>query len=282
MAEKLKSPRPFPILCDVELTNLCNFRCGMCPVGRGVLMRPQGCMGLDLLKKIVDECAANNCAVRLVRWGEPLVHPDFRQALRIVKDAGLLCHINTNGYFLDYGLSCAIRQIELDSIKFSFQGTDEKGYKKFRGPHWGEIITILKHFHALRGDREKPFISVGTTITDENDERVEIFKDFVKPYCDKFTVGKTRNIVGRDGEKGCFPECPEVFDKMSIDWDGNVVACCSDYDRFMTIGDANKNTLTEIWNDGRLKWYREALVAGRHGELTLCSICCANKPMERK
>ena len=278
MAEKLVSPRAFPILCDVELTTHCNYTCKMCPVGRGVLMRPKGCMSLKLLEKIVAECATNDCHIRFVRWGEPLTHPQFTDALRIVKIAGLMCHINTNGYYLDYELACSLLRLKLDSLKFSYQGTDKNSYTKQRGDHWWDVTVNLQKFHALRGVKDHPYISVGTTITNETEEQVRMFKDFISPFCDKITIGKTRDIVARE-EKGNNPECPEVFSKLSVDWDGMITACCADFDRFMLVGDVRTHTLKEIFNGERINYFRKMLADGRHNELELCRICCANKPM---
>lgn len=278
MAEKLKSPKSYPLLVDVELTNLCPFTCAMCPTGRGVLMRPKGVMNFKLLEKIVKECAANNCHIRFVRWGEPLAYPQFTDALRLVKVAGLMCHINTNGYYLDYELSCALLRLKLDSIKFSFQGTTQEEYEKWRGKKGIEVLANLQKLHALRGNKEYPYISVGTTVTNETEEQIKKFRMIFGRWCDKVTVGRTRNIIARE-EKGCNPECPEVFNKLSIDWDGIVVACCSDFDRFMMVGDVNKDTLYDIFNGERINYFRKMLAEGRHNELEICRGCCANEPM---
>jgi radical SAM protein with 4Fe4S-binding SPASM domain len=113
---------------------------------------------------------------------------------------------------------------------------------------------------------------VGTTITDETEEQVKGFRDFMRPWCDKITVGKTREIIIREGKTN-FPECPEAFDKLSIDWDGLVTACCGDFDRFMLIGDAKTQTLKEIFNGERINYFRKMLADKRHNELEICKIC---------
>ena len=70
-----------------------------------------------------------------------------------------------------------------------------------------------------------------------------------------------------------YKPCPEVFCKISIDWDGKVTACCGDYDRIMTIGDVKENTLKEIWNCEKMNYYRKMLTDFRHAELPLCRCC---------
>jgi len=70
-----------------------------------------------------------------------------------------------------------------------------------------------------------------------------------------------------------YKPCPEVFCKLSIDWDGKVTACCGDYDRIMTIGDVKESSLKEIWNCDKMNYYRQMLTDFRHAELPLCRCC---------
>ena len=68
-------------------------------------------------------------------------------------------------------------------------------------------------------------------------------------------------------------ECPEVFDKLSIYWDGKVTACCSVYDNKMVIGDILINSVQQIWNSDKLNHYMELLVNMRHEEMICYRTC---------
>jgi radical SAM protein with 4Fe4S-binding SPASM domain len=70
--------------------------------------------------------------------------------------------------------------------------------------------------------------------------------------------------------------CPEVFDKLSVDWDGKVSACCGDYDNFMVVGDVGNGAvdLKTIWNHSKaLKKYRKKLAEHDYKGMTLCQRC---------
>ena len=69
------------------------------------------------------------------------------------------------------------------------------------------------------------------------------------------------------------PECPEVFDKMSINWNGEVTACCMDSDNLMLIGDVKTDAIKTIWNCDKLNEYRTILADMRHEDLPLCTNC---------
>lgn len=67
--------------------------------------------------------------------------------------------------------------------------------------------------------------------------------------------------------------CPEVYDKLSINWNGDVTACCSDYDNFMIVGNINSETIEDIWNSTKLNKIREMLSNREYDKLHLCKTC---------
>jgi len=83
-AEKYKELPDFPRLIDVELTSSCNFKCLMCPTGNKSLKRKATFMWEEVWERIVVQCAQHDTAIRLIGWGEPLMHPKI---ICFVKDA---------------------------------------------------------------------------------------------------------------------------------------------------------------------------------------------------
>lgn len=254
--EKFDNLPDFPIMLDVELTNLCNFKCKMCPVGKQQMKRKQGFMSPEVFEWIIREAARYGTAIRFIRWGEPLLHPNLLQFVRMVKNAGLLCHINTNGFFFDNEFISNIIKIPLDSIKFSF--------------HNENITNWIEELYLRRNKKSKPYIHV--SITDKEADCLDEFKDLIRPICDKVTVNKTRDVF-QIQEMPVAPNCPELFSKLSINWDGTVSGCCSDWDNYMLVGDLNKEGLEDIWNGNKIKAYRKAILNNTHNSLFLCRRC---------
>lgn len=97
---KYKDKLPeFPFIVDVELTNHCNLRCIFC--GQQAMTREKGYMSEEIFKKIVDECAEYSTPIRMIRWGEPFLHPKIFEFCEYAKSKGLWVHITTNGLLLD-------------------------------------------------------------------------------------------------------------------------------------------------------------------------------------
>jgi radical SAM protein with 4Fe4S-binding SPASM domain len=258
---------PFPRMIDIEVTNACNMECRMCPVGTGKMKRKTGFMDERLFNVIADEIGAHKTPVRFIRWGEPTLHPTIRAMVLCLRNTGCLVHVNTNGL--------QPQRLKANSIKFSFQGTDSISYAKMRGKDmFRRIISEMKTYWA---EEEDTYISAGTTITEESGYKVREFIALVKSYVHHVSVGKTM----LPPYEGLTPnrDCHEVFNKLSINWDGTVSACCRDYDNMMIVGDLRRNTLEEIWKGKEMEGWRERIRQGDYSH-PLCKDCYKYIEME--
>jgi len=292
--EKLKNLPSFPRSIDIELTNSCNFKCLMCPTGNLSQTRKTGFMNDEVYYEILNNIREYKTPIRFIRWGEPTMHPKLIQYISAAKKEEILCHINTNGSYLNKDNIVELIDSGLDSIKFSFQGVDAKSYSEMRNiDYYDELIAIIKLFHETRGDNKKPYIHVSTTVTYEDANTIRQFKDELIKITDLVTVGRTvlehidinetrlgkeemdtiKWLKEQESVVKKHPECPEVFDKLSINWDGSVSACCFDHDNKMTIGDIRVQSLKEIWNSCKINKYREALAEMQHDKFELCKSC---------
>jgi MoaA/NifB/PqqE/SkfB family radical SAM enzyme len=238
------------------------------------MKREQGFMSSETFRKVINELALHQTAIRFVRWGEPLIHPDLLKFIKYAKAVGLMCHLNTNGSLADSEFLGSIIKLKLDSIKFSFQGANQKEYRKIRDTdYFDALVATVQELHSRRGGRKKPFIQVGTTVENPDSVSAEFFKKAMRAYCDKVVVGKTKNLFSDTVGNKPNP-CPELFDKMSINWDGTVSACCADYDNFMLVGDVNKLSLQDIWlYSTELQDYRQAIANSEYTKHPLCRRC---------
>lgn len=291
---KLANLPAFPRLIDVEMTNTCNFRCLMCPTGNFSQKREKGFMADEVFYKILEEIRSHKTPLRFIRWGEPLTHPRILDYIRACHDADVLTHINTNGSKMSDDMMDALLNIPLDSLKFSFQGVDRKSYAEMRNiDFYDDLTKTIRGLYEKRGARLRPFIQVSTTITYEDKETVSKFKAALGPYCDSLNVGRTvleyvdlnavrlrpheleelKRLKQLESVIKVHPECPEVFDKLSINWDGKVTACCMDSDNVMVVGDIREQTLIDIWTSDIMTQYRKILADMRHDDLPLCKSC---------
>lgn len=286
------NPINFPLLVDVELTNHCNFSCAFC--GQQGMTRKRGFLSEELFRKLVNECKEKNAAMRFIRWGEPFLHPQIFDFIKLAKDNGVLLHITTNGSLLDKEKNKSLVALKLDSIIFSFQGATKEEYEKMRDDRFYEKLKEnILNFVAIRGEKEKPYLHISCTVTNEPKRDIKEFIKYWSNIVDSVGMGKTNfsrlsplqikkvemidkleELKKQETIKKEYRPCREVYQKLSVNFDGKVSACCGDFDDFLIVGDLNKDNLENIWKNSRgLKAIRALLDNGRFRSLSLCSTC---------
>lgn len=81
-------------------------------------------------------------------------------------------------------------------------------------------------------------------------------------------MAKTESFIRR------YEPCTEVLTKLSVNWNGDITACCADYDNFMILGNINFGTLKEAWESRKLNMFRDMLGDKlKHAQLPLCRDC---------
>ena len=75
--------------------------------------------------------------------------------------------------------------------------------------------------------------------------------------------------------------CPEAFDKLSINWNGDVTLCCSDYDNFMLVGNILDNDLQEIFTSHAADNYRKVVADHQYGKIQCCRYCYNVIPLNK-
>ncbi|MDR3176954.1 MAG: SPASM domain-containing protein, partial [Desulfovibrio sp.] len=157
-----------------------------------------------------------------------------------------------------------------------------------------KLVENIKAAYRIRGNGKLPYIHISTTTTYESDDAIKKFKDKFISYCDRLTVGKTmlEHIEINDTKltesqkrqlselklkqaaiKDRYKICPEVWGKISIDWDGKITACCADYNREMVIGDIWDNSLYDIYHNEIIENYRKMLRERMFEKIPLCKRC---------
>lgn len=240
----------FPLEVHVELTNVCNLRCFFCPTGKISTKRLHGRMREDLFWGICTEAFDNGAAIRLVRWGEPTLHVRCYDYIKMAKSIGLKVHMNTNGVNMDV---MATLDSGLDSLKVSLHS-----------------LEAVKSVNRLIRTRDSlglnhPFVTVAQLSPQETG------RGLISITADRFTTSDIKDLT--EGNR-CPDTCWELYNRLSVDWDGTVVACCGAYDRQMELGHIyDKNTLKDIWDGETLKYYREMEQNHTLKEVELCNHC---------
>jgi len=67
--------------------------------------------------------------------------------------------------------------------------------------------------------------------------------------------------------------CMNIWERMTVYWNGDVTMCCEDIDGNYVVGNLAEKTIKEIWNSRELLSFRALHKEKRFGEIALCKRC---------
>ena len=88
-----------PIEITLESTAKCNLYCPMCP--RHIYTFDNENMNLELYKKVIQDCKDYVEFIWPYGIGEPMIHPNIFEMIRITRDAGIRTGMSTNATLMD-------------------------------------------------------------------------------------------------------------------------------------------------------------------------------------
>jgi radical SAM protein with 4Fe4S-binding SPASM domain len=269
--------REFPLHLDIEITSRCNLRCTFCDklplLSKGQL----GDMDFHLYQKILDEGAAGRLwAVKLSYRGEPLLHPRVADMVAYAKARGVLdIYFNTNGMLLTEAMAQRLMDAGLDRISLSMEGTDPAAFERERrGARFDQIMRNLDTLMALRSRQgyAHPRVRVQTVLLPGLD--LEAYRAFWLDHCDevaavdyKDSTNRVKGLVCRDWA------CPQLWQRMTIEWTGAIMPCNNDDFRHLGVGNVAEKTVASCWHDPLVRRARELHQQGSSHEVAACDGC---------
>ena len=100
-----------------------------------------------------------------------------------------------------------------------------------------------------------------------------VFKHFYNK--DNIRIVNRENIMNREKSYKIKRPCYFPFNKMFIDWDGNVLLCVNDWSKNSIVGNINNDTIQNIWMNDNYKKYRKMLIEGKR-DIEPCNKCNIN------
>lgn len=276
----------FPLHIDIETSNTCNLRCSMCQIPFGKMA--QGYMSKELYKKILDEVKDNFLpSVKFNFRGEPLMHPEIVEYVRLAKEAGILeVQFNSNGSLLTDELSKGLIEAGLSRIKFSVDGVTPAVYNSIRrGTSYDVTIPKILRFIEIRNSLGKklPSVQVQMVYMSSNSQEAA---DYIKFWEDKANrigfsryrsnynnIGESANVAPLSGKR--IP-CPQLWQRLVILWDGVVLMCCGDHQMRNPVGDVRTQTIAQIWKGEQMERMRALHRQCKFDQIAACKDCQVN------
>jgi len=245
-----------------ESSTTCNANCTFCP--NNSITRLRGQMSDELFHKIIEESKAFR-SPEIVPFlnGEPFIFPRIWEWLDHMKDNNCRVYLFTNAERMN--VDKLIKYTNIRYVCCSLNANTKETHNEIvRGLDYDKVVANIEELI-----KKAPFrVYVSFVKVDKNKHEFEAFK---KRWGKQAVYGEFKNWGGarhdpleRTGQR---VPCQSMLRSITILWDGRVVPCCLDYDGKLILGDANKNTLTEIWQS--FSWLRK-----RHRKLDFDMVPC--------
>jgi len=268
----------FPKIIQIETSIVCNGKCVFCP--HKEMERGPDYMEDRLWKKIIDESRGKGIIYRPFLINEPFIDYRMPQIIKYIKqDETAKIEFNSNGHFTPKTDIKALLEGGIDWVRFSVDGFTQDTYTRSgRGGKLENVVAnILKFIDERNRQNSKCFIEVRMIDIDVNKHEQQEFVEFWSKYADKATITQLYDWPW-SGQTEAFPApCPKIYEEMYFYVDGKAVLCCWDAYGRGIVGDANVNTVEQIWLGETNQKYRQLLNNGERNKIDLCSRCDAFK-----
>lgn len=265
-----------------EISGICNAKCTYCPTGSGAtkgrlarfIPPEEFSRGLNRLYEL--DLLNNDIFFGLYNWGDPLLHPQLNEILRILDEADQSFALSTNGSIIPKDLTSSLLE-NLSSIRISVPGFSQKSYEKIHQLNFKNVLknigilnelappnTLEVFLFAYKFNIEELFkaaeyfnsknilFQMAMPHLTDFDESVSYLTgtiDFVKKQKieeDLFTDYIKPLLL----ERGTKYFCPKLQNELVIDEYSNVLTCCvlSKNSEYYSVGSLYKMTKKEIFD----------------------------------
>lgn len=263
----------FPRYIAIEVTNVCNLQCKHCNYRYGLehYTRDRGFITDETMDKVLNEVKVYKIPVLMNYDGEPLMHKNFIEYLRLTTKLGINTFFNTNGTLFDRNFTDRLVEFYRGSIFFSVDGNRE-WFENIRIPaKYDQVIENLNYFIKVNEEHGWP-ITVGVSLCNlgQTASEREIFLDEWLPRINCVSMGEVNDKFGTMISNPMTilqaikrPVCSVPWQTCGICHNGDVIPCSIYITRANTtdavFGNVHKQSIKEIWQAEAFQRFRKKI-----------------------
>ena len=293
-----------PYIYYIDIGNICNLRCPLCPTGSNSKKRNRLFMDYKTYCKIFNKIKDYAIEVKLFNWGEPFLNKDLFKIIRYTKKSNIYVTLSTNFNTVTDKDVYNIIKYKIDKIIISLDGAAEEGYSSYR--KGGNFATVLNNILKLvyfkkEYPSKNPEIIWQYLINKKNKKELEKAKKLAEQMGIQLEPGKlliNQEIIRKDEiiDKNLIeewipkelqkdirnykfttnPPCKFLYHSMIINPEGTISPCCAIYDSKTDFGDILHGNLKNIWNNKKFISSRKIFWGDTQSiTKTICHECCS-------
>jgi radical SAM protein with 4Fe4S-binding SPASM domain len=200
-------------------------------------------------------------------YGDPLLDTNIAERIKLLTERNIPSYFSCNPANINIDKVLEIFENGLDYIKFSIESTDDNRHKNVRGNasdftnSYKSILRLLelKKKYAYKTTIVITMLNLNKPWQQEEFSQLKLtFKDkdvyiYLKSQDQQWYEDNRQQSKSIHWAEFCqFP-----WSSMTIKSNGEAVSCVEDFNNEIILGDANRESLLDIWNSRRYKKFRE-------------------------
>lgn len=149
----------WPTEVFLEISNICDLKCAMCPTFsplnpnrfKNLQAEYRGLMKLEAFDEHLREVLSHANVVHAFGYGEPTIHPNFRQLISQLGRSGVWVDFFTHGMHLSQELCDFLVEEGVGQVTVSFSGATREDYESvYLGGNFERVLEGLKRLEATK------------------------------------------------------------------------------------------------------------------------------------
>jgi len=288
-----------PFSISVEPTTACNLGCPECPSGLKSFSRPTGRLKSETLESILDELAPTLGNLIFYFQGEPYLHPQFTDLVKMAHQRRIYTVTSTNAHFLSPENARKTVESGLSRLIISIDGTSQDTYSNYRiNGQLEKVIDGAKNIVAARKalNSRTPHLIFQFLVVRQNEHQIdEVYRLADEIGIDEVRL-KTAQVYDYENGHPLLPKNPKysryaqqangkwalknkllnrcwrMWQGCVFTWDGKVVPCCFDKDARHQLGSIASSSFKGIWRSKAYTQFRASILTSR-SSIDICTNC---------
>jgi uncharacterized Fe-S cluster-containing radical SAM superfamily protein len=208
----------YPLEIFLELSNVCDLKCAMCwefsALNKNrlhnIAKKGRGFLEKETIADSVESVLPQALVVHCFGYGEPTIHPQFREFIDYLSRYEVAVDFFTNGMHLDQSLADFLVERDVYKLVVSFSGATREDYEHtYIGGDFDRVLSGLARVAAakkVRGSRY-PIIEVNSLGFKHHIERLPQFVQLMGDH--GANVIQVKQLTGH-------PQTPQIYQHVSI------------------------------------------------------------------
>ncbi len=145
------------------------------------------------------------------------------------------------------------------------------------GADYNTVLDNIKKFQEIKKEmnKKKPILRVQMVDMPETRHEIEGYKKFWDGIAEDIGILNMINFKGKVDKTIVSKEfqCPDLWQRLVVTYDGDVLMCCGDYKGSVVLGNVNREGIEDIWSGDKLNKIRNLHIEGRSHEVGACRNC---------